>query len=811
MPPVQHEASTPVIAMAKIANSLSENGFLLKEGVFSRNTVNELVSAIDSVLSDGEHEDIMLDRLGFPIKIKYPLSKHPSFLESLSNLSLIQLVDSLFPKGDAILTWEDVLVKQPNSKTEVLVHQDMALQITKGNVFSIGLSLHEDSHNPVYFLPGSHKYGALTRSEVQVLGSLAGSLFIPAETRSGDALVHDVKCVHYSKPMLSDTPRYTWYLEFRSESDLRKNGPWEDDWIDSRKAIWNHAKSQAVGNSKKFAGPLRIPHITPYLSYDLTSEFNHFINWNDDWKITRPHIDNTHHCTEDAVAIYGARFEAVLPFHPPGLAPVSDGENWYYILPDGTSAFPHVFTQAFGFYCGFATVEKNGNWFHIKSDGTRAYNMNWAWCGNFQQNRCSVRDENGYYHHIRTNGNFLNSVANTYAGDFREGVAVVRDLDGYCRHIDLEGEYINSQRFYDLDVYHKGFAKARDSQGWHHINKNGEDISRGKRYSSIEPFYNGQALVKRWNNEIYVIDELGSERAYIQRSKSEHISELNESFIAYWRPLAVRLGILAGLTSRDSVLSASKSDLKVIEDAWINIGLQYSSGELTPLGQALSSSEELLDRAMYWTGPQLTPWIEGVNRIINPILRSNFFEEHSKNKEVIDLIQRVLNSYAADDWNGVSQVISFENEDTIVDIAGGKGALLREFSGHSGKRILVDLPEVIKDLCIDGIETVPLDMFNDEIPNADVYLLSRVLHDLSDEKAINLLLRLPLESQIVVIDRINDYGVHGLLSLNMLLTTGGRERSTDEWNLLFTKVKRRIIGKVEWKGHSIWKLEVDKL
>jgi len=53
--------------------------------------------------------------------------------------------------------------------------------------------------------------------------------------------------------------------------------------------------------------------------------------------------------------------------------------------------------------------------------------------------------------------------------------------------------------------------------------------------------------------------------------------------------------------------------------------------------------------------------------------------------------------------------------------------------------------------------------------------------------------------------------VHGLLSLNMLLTTGGRERSTDEWNLLFTKVKRRIIGKVEWKGHSIWKLEVDKL
>jgi hypothetical protein len=254
----------------------------------------------------------------------------------------------------------------------------------------------------------------------------------------------------------------------------------------------------------------------------------------------------------------------------------------------------------------------------------------------------------------------------------------------------------------------------------------------------------------------------------------------------------------------------SKTDLKVIKDAWINIGLQYSSGELTPLGQALSSSEKLLDRAMYWTGPQLTPWIEGMNRIIDPILRSNFFEEHSKNKEVIGLIQRVLDSYATDDWSGISQVLSFENEDTIVDIAGGKGALLREFSGHSGKRILVDLPEVIKDLFLDGIETVPLDMFNDEIPNAGVYLLSRILHDLSDEKAINLLLRLPLESQIVVIDRVNDNGEHGLLSLNMLLTTGGRERSTDEWNLLFTKVKRIIIRKIEWKGHSIWKLGENK-
>jgi len=792
--------------MTKILNSLSKNGFLIKQGVLSKETVKHLISAIELLLKDEGCEDLVRDERGHPIKIRYPLSKHPSFMDSLANPSLIRLVDSLFPDKDAVLTWEDVLVKQPNSETEVLVHQDLALQATEGDVYSIGLSLHDDSHNPVFFLPGSHQSGALTRSEVQVLGEFARTSFIAVETKSGDALVHDVRCVHYSEPMVSDTPRYTWYLEFRSESDLRKYGPWKEDWIDSRKAIWSYVRAQASGSSKEFNGPLRIPHVTSYLSYDQTSPFNHFVNWSDDWERSRPHRDNTHHCTIDGFAIYQARYEAVLPFHPPGLAPVSDGEKWFFIIPDGASAFPQVFSRAFGFYCGLAAVEVDGSWFHIKSDGTRAYETNWSWCGNFQQNRCTVRDEEGVYHHIREDGNPLKSSPNAYAGDFREGAAVVRGFDGYCRHIDLEGRTLHNHKFLDLDVYHKGFAIARDSQGWHHIDMNGEDISEGRRYSRIEPFYNGQALVKKLNGELFVIDESGVEQTYIQRAKSEYKSNFNESFTAYWQPLTIRLGILAGLTSRESVLSLSESDLKVVRDAWVNLGLLGPHSDLTPLGRTLSSSEELLDRALYWTGPQLIPWIEGENRLINPALRLDFFEFHSNDVELSGLIHRVLDSYASDDWNGVSQMLSLEGEETVVDLGGGKGALLSELNKHRGKRILVDRPEVIIDLEIDDIDIIPLNIFKDDIPEAEVYLLSRILHDWSDQKAINLLTRLPCESRIIVIDRTNDDGEHGLLNLNMLLTTGGKERSTDEWNHLFAQAGRTILGKVEWRGHSIFTL-----
>ncbi|SVD84932.1 uncharacterized protein METZ01_LOCUS437786, partial [marine metagenome] len=74
--------------MVTISNSLSEDGFLLREGVFSRKTVERLITAIESLLKDEDHEDLLLDERGHPIKIRYPLSKHPSFLGSLANPSL---------------------------------------------------------------------------------------------------------------------------------------------------------------------------------------------------------------------------------------------------------------------------------------------------------------------------------------------------------------------------------------------------------------------------------------------------------------------------------------------------------------------------------------------------------------------------------------------------------------------------------------------------------------------------------------------------------------------------------------------------
>ena len=783
---------------------LEENGFSLIEGVLDLEMSQKLIAAVESILDSDESEDIVYDPANFPIKIRYPLPKDPLFISALKNEKLIALVDSLFPRGDAILTWEDVLVKQPNSNTEVLTHQDLALQTTQGNVYSIGLSLHDDSHNPVHFLPQSHKAGPLTRVEINILDKIAKPFFRAVEAHAGDALVHDVNCVHHSGPLNTNLPRYTWYLEFRSEEDLRAHGPWDDQWINSRKKIWGHIKD----DSQKIAvDELKVRHVTPYLAYDQTSPHNHFVNWSDEWKQARPHRDGTHHSTISGNPIYDQRFDAVLPFHHPGLAPVNMGADWFFILPNGKRAFEHSFDRAFGFYCGHAAVVDDQTWYHIQPNGLPSYDSRWSWCGNFQQHLCVVRDEKGGYHHINSFGELIRGGPHSYAGDFREGFAVIRGMDGLCRHITREGHYLHNSTFLDLDVFHKGFARARDSEGWHHIDTDGFDVSGGVRYSEIEPFYNGQALARGNTGEYVVIDENGSALAFPVRSDADIDCFLQSNAISYWQPIAIRLGILCGLAGGVPVMSISNEDLKVLEQSWIELGLITENRKLTFLGEKLKPDLKWRDRFLYWTGPQMDAWVESEDRLLNPDNRTDFFAEHANNRSTMKLIHRVLDSYAKEDWSEIRSVLNLASDDIVVDLGGGRGALLEAIGPTVSARILVERPEVIGDLKIEGITMSPCNIFSEQLPLGDVYILSRILHDWDDQKCLKLLRRIPKSSTLIVIDRLGEPSRNGLLSLNMLLLTGGRERSLEEWDELLMVSGWKKMNERDWLNHSVMFLE----
>ena len=224
------------------------------------------------------------------------------------------------------------------------------------------------------------------------------------------------------------------------------------------------------------------------------------------WKNSRPSRDGTHHITSEG-PLYESRFEQVLSFHYPGLAPAKKDGKWFHIKPDGTPAYAMKYDRVLGFYEQRAAVKKGKDWFHIRPNGKKAYRDTYSWCGNYQQSLCVVRDREGKYYHIDLEGDSPYKERYHYAGDFREGYAVAWLPNG-CIHIDMLGNHLNDIVFRELGVFHKGYATARDEYGWFHIDKSGLALYP-ERYQSVEPFYNGLALCVEHNGNTIRIDPSG--------------------------------------------------------------------------------------------------------------------------------------------------------------------------------------------------------------------------------------------------------------------------------------------------------------
>ena len=108
-----------------------------------------------------------------------------------------------------------------------------------------------------------------------------------------------------------------------------------------------------------------------------------------------------------------------------------------------------------------------------------------------------------------------------------------------------------------------------------------------------------------------------------------------------------------------------------------------------------------------------------------------------------------------------------------------------------------------KDGLQDGLTTVGGDFFESVSPS-DLYVLKYVLHDWDDESCIRILknCRASLKEggRVVAIDylvgELGTPGLPALMDMNMLVMTGGRERSIDEFDELFeaAALRRTSVG-----------------
>jgi len=131
--------------------------------------------------------------------------------------------------------------------------------------------------------------------------------------------------------------------------------------------------------------------------------------------------------------------------------------------------------------------------------------------------------------------------------------------------------------------------------------------------------------------------------------------------------------------------------------------------------------------------------------------------------------------------------------------------------------VVFDLPNVIEMTRVYMSKSGPLskrvsvmagDFFRDDLPEADLVAVGRILHDWSDAKVHQLLakifLRLPTGGAILIAEKLLDEKKTGptpalLQSLNMLVSTEGKERTLSEYRQLlegvgFEKVDGRVTG-----------------
>ena len=132
-----------------------------------------------------------------------------------------------------------------------------------------------------------------------------------------------------------------------------------------------------------------------------------------------------------------------------------------------------------------------------------------------------------------------------------------------------------------------------------------------------------------------------------------------------------------------------------------------------------------------------------------------------------------------------------------VDIGGSQGTLLAGLlSRHpEGRGILFDLPDLVAqvrpNLADDRIEAIGGDFFK-SVPEGDLYLLKLILHDWTDAQSEAILANIRKATRpgghVAIIESVlpETPAPHPgyLMDLNMMVMTGGRERTASEFGAL---------------------------
>jgi hypothetical protein len=163
----------------------------------------------------------------------------------------------------------------------------------------------------------------------------------------------------------------------------------------------------------------------------------------------------------------------------------------------------------------------------------------------------------------------------------------------------------------------------------------------------------------------------------------------------------------------------------------------------------------------------------------------------------------------------IAAAYDFSRHASVVDVGGGNGALLvgilRAHPGVHG--VVFDRPQVAagaeRHLAASGLgercRFVAGDFFASVPAGADIYLLKHVIHDWDDDRAAAILARcreaMGAKGKVMIAEGVYPERVDTSLAsrgaaandVNMLVATGGRQRSEAEFRALYEKAGLRLV------------------
>ncbi len=181
------------------------------------------------------------------------------------------------------------------------------------------------------------------------------------------------------------------------------------------------------------------------------------------------------------------------------------------------------------------------------------------------------------------------------------------------------------------------------------------------------------------------------------------------------------------------------------------------------------------------------------------------FEHFAKDPELSKVFNDAMTGFSSVIIPAVLEAYDFSGIRTLVDIAGGHGAvltaILKKYPAMKG--ILFDLDHVVAGAAAsiqaqgltDRVSTTSGDFFKAVPAGGDAYIMKHIIHDWNDEKAAAILENirkvLPKDGRVILLESVipsgNEPGLGKVIDLEMLVMPGGKERTEREFRELFER------------------------